>query len=358
MSPSRTACDDVASRGAPDDARGRPSLPARAPRPAGRSRTTSSPPTGRPPATRHRPGADHAVAPRRPPAGPGEQPVAGGPAAAAGDRRRPRGDRRHVPVQPGPREPASSGPAAPRTPASPTATPSRPCCLWEVEVRGQRRARREGAVAALSRTEWEVAAAEQALAVQVIKAYGGRPVPAGETPPARRDLKLNEQLVDDVRRLVDAVGSRHPDLIMARSEVATPSTWSAPAGRRKRPPGRICSEPSARWAGRSSRKARSSRRPGPRTRRPWTSWRSPAGPTCRPAGWPWPRRPPTSGWPSANRYGNPAVGPAVHLRPDQDQHGRPAGERAPAGGQHQPRASVPERSRARPRGRTRSGRRK
>lgn len=93
--------------------------------------------------------------------------------------------------------------------------------LWEVEIRGQRRARREGAAAALSRTEWEVAAAEQALAVQVIRAYGALQYRQEKLRLLDETLKLNEQLVTDVRRLVDAGRLKTPDLITARSEVVT-----------------------------------------------------------------------------------------------------------------------------------------
>lgn len=93
--------------------------------------------------------------------------------------------------------------------------------LWEVEIRGQRRARREGAAAALSRTEWEVAAAEQVLAVQVIKAYATLQYRQEKLRVLDETLKLNQQLVDDIRRLVEAGRQRTADLILARSEVAT-----------------------------------------------------------------------------------------------------------------------------------------
>jgi cobalt-zinc-cadmium efflux system outer membrane protein len=93
--------------------------------------------------------------------------------------------------------------------------------LWEVEVRGQRRARREGAAAALSRTEWEVAAAEQALAIQVIRAYGALQYRQEKLRLLEETLKLNEQLVRDVRRLFDANKLKAPDLITARSEAVT-----------------------------------------------------------------------------------------------------------------------------------------
>jgi cobalt-zinc-cadmium efflux system outer membrane protein len=93
--------------------------------------------------------------------------------------------------------------------------------FWEIEVRGQRRARREGAAAALTRTEWEVAAAEQAVAVQVIRAYAALQYRQEKLRLLDETFKLNQQLVDDVRRLVEAGRLKTSDLILARSEVAT-----------------------------------------------------------------------------------------------------------------------------------------
>ena len=92
--------------------------------------------------------------------------------------------------------------------------------LWEVEIRGQRRARREGAAAGLSRTEWEVAAAEQAVAAQVIKTYAGFQYRREKLRLLDETLKLNERLVEDVRRLVDAGRLRPSDLIVAKTEVS------------------------------------------------------------------------------------------------------------------------------------------
>ncbi|MBO0697468.1 MAG: TolC family protein, partial [Zavarzinella sp.] len=99
-------------------------------------------------------------------------------------------------------------------------TPVEALFLWEVEVRGQRQIRREGAAAGLSRTEWEVAAAEQALAVQVIKAYGAFQYRKEKLRLLEETLQFNERLVEDVRRLVEADKLKSADLIVARTEVA------------------------------------------------------------------------------------------------------------------------------------------
>src|SRR5204862_5956256 len=76
-----------------------------------------------------------------------------------------------------------------------------------------------GAAAALSRTDWEVAAQEQALAVQVIKAYGAVQYRQEKLRLLEETRTLNERLVSDVRRLVDAGRLRTADLIVARTEV-------------------------------------------------------------------------------------------------------------------------------------------
>jgi cobalt-zinc-cadmium efflux system outer membrane protein len=92
--------------------------------------------------------------------------------------------------------------------------------LMEVELHGQGKHRREAAAAALSRTEWEVAAQEQELAGQVVKAYTGLLYRQEKLRLAQETLKLNEQFVDDVRRLVRLGRLRGADLISAETEVA------------------------------------------------------------------------------------------------------------------------------------------
>jgi cobalt-zinc-cadmium efflux system outer membrane protein len=91
--------------------------------------------------------------------------------------------------------------------------------VWEVELRGQRRIRREAATAGLARTDWEIARQEQLLAVQVVRSY--------ETLLYRREklrlidetVTFNKRLVDDVKRLFDAGKLKSDDLITAQSEV-------------------------------------------------------------------------------------------------------------------------------------------
>ncbi len=91
--------------------------------------------------------------------------------------------------------------------------------LWEVEVRGQGRYRRQGAAAALSRTEWEIAFQEQTLAADVIRAYTALLYRREKLRLLEETLHLNERLVEDIRRLVDLGRLRSADLIVARTEV-------------------------------------------------------------------------------------------------------------------------------------------
>ncbi len=91
--------------------------------------------------------------------------------------------------------------------------------LWEVEVHHQRRYRREGAAAALSRTDWEIAAQEQALAIQVIRVYATLLYRQEKQQLVGETLRFNERLVSDVRQLVNAGKLRNADLIVAQTEV-------------------------------------------------------------------------------------------------------------------------------------------
>jgi outer membrane protein TolC len=91
--------------------------------------------------------------------------------------------------------------------------------LWEFEVRHQRRYRRQGAAAALSRTDWEIAFQEQTLAVQVIRAYAAMLYRQEKSKLADETLRFNQRLVEDVRRLVNAGKLRNADLVIAQTEV-------------------------------------------------------------------------------------------------------------------------------------------
>jgi cobalt-zinc-cadmium efflux system outer membrane protein len=96
--------------------------------------------------------------------------------------------------------------------------------LWEVEIRRQGSYRRQMAAAALSRTEWEIAHDEQALAIQVIRAFYSVVYRQQKLDLLEKTLRVNQQLVDDVTRLVKAgekAGKlRRADLSVAETEVS------------------------------------------------------------------------------------------------------------------------------------------
>jgi outer membrane protein TolC len=90
--------------------------------------------------------------------------------------------------------------------------------LLEVEVRGQGTHRRQAAVAALSRTDWEIAFQEVALAVRAARAFQSVLYRQQKLRLIEETVRLNEQAAEGVRRLVEQGKLRGPDLIVARSE--------------------------------------------------------------------------------------------------------------------------------------------
>ena len=112
---------------------------------------------------------------------------------------------------------AASGPASA---AVTNPVPLEHILILELELRHQGRYRRQGAAASLSRTEWEIAFQEQALAVQVIRAYLGLLYRQEKLKLLNETLQVNERLVEDVRRLITGGKLRSGDLIVARSEVS------------------------------------------------------------------------------------------------------------------------------------------
>jgi outer membrane protein TolC len=91
--------------------------------------------------------------------------------------------------------------------------------VWEVEVCHQGQYRREGAAAALSRTDWEIAHLEQSLAVEVIRTYVTLLYRQEKVRLIDETLRYNQQLVDDMRKQ-EAAGTRPAaDRIVAETEV-------------------------------------------------------------------------------------------------------------------------------------------
>jgi cobalt-zinc-cadmium efflux system outer membrane protein len=91
--------------------------------------------------------------------------------------------------------------------------------LLEVEVRGQGNYRRQVAQAALSRTDWEIAVHEVALAVRVARAFNAVLYRKEKLRLIEETIQLNEQAAEQVRRLVEQGRLRRADFLTARSEL-------------------------------------------------------------------------------------------------------------------------------------------
>lgn len=88
-----------------------------------------------------------------------------------------------------------------------------------VELRHQRQFRKQEADALLSRTEWDIAYQETLTAVRVARAYWSVQYRQNKLDLIEETAKLNEQVADQVKRLVDSGKLRGSDLILARTEI-------------------------------------------------------------------------------------------------------------------------------------------
>jgi outer membrane protein TolC len=93
--------------------------------------------------------------------------------------------------------------------------------LWEVEVRGQGGYRRQAAAAALSRTDDEIAAREQGVAVGVARAFATLVYRQEKQRLLAESAQLNNQLLDAVRRLQQAGKLTAADMLVAQTEAST-----------------------------------------------------------------------------------------------------------------------------------------
>ncbi len=89
--------------------------------------------------------------------------------------------------------------------------------LIDVEIRHQGRYRRQGAYAALSRTEWEIAFQEVMLAVRAIRAFDTVVYRQQKLKLIEETIRLNEQTVKQVTDLREKLSPA--DLILAPTEV-------------------------------------------------------------------------------------------------------------------------------------------
>jgi cobalt-zinc-cadmium efflux system outer membrane protein len=91
----------------------------------------------------------------------------------------------------------------------------------QMELRGQRRHRQAAASAAVTRTEWEIASQELAMAINVIKAYNTALYRQNKLQILEETIRLNEQIVNRGKILLDANQVRPADLTLATSELYT-----------------------------------------------------------------------------------------------------------------------------------------
>ena len=89
----------------------------------------------------------------------------------------------------------------------------------DVEVRGQRNFRQQAAYAALTRTEWDIATQELLVAVAVNRAYNTVLYRQRKLEVLEDTIKLNEQTVEQVKKLADLGRLRPADLIVAQTEL-------------------------------------------------------------------------------------------------------------------------------------------
>jgi cobalt-zinc-cadmium efflux system outer membrane protein len=91
--------------------------------------------------------------------------------------------------------------------------------LIDVEVRHQGRYRREAAGAALSRSEWEIASQEVALAIRVARAFNTLVYRQEKLRFIEEAIRGNEHDVEDLRKLVEKDKADREDLLLARIEL-------------------------------------------------------------------------------------------------------------------------------------------
>jgi cobalt-zinc-cadmium efflux system outer membrane protein len=91
--------------------------------------------------------------------------------------------------------------------------------LFEVEVRGQGKHRRQAAQAAVSRADWEIAFQEAALAVRVARAFNAVLYRKEKLRLIEETVQVNEREVEQVRKLVALGRLRRADFLTARSEL-------------------------------------------------------------------------------------------------------------------------------------------
>lgn len=98
----------------------------------------------------------------------------------------------------------------------------------ELEVRHQGKYRRAEALAALSRTDWEIAQREQTVAVQAIRAFDTVIYRQEKLRLLEEIIRLNKEVADQVGKLADQAKLGAADLLIARTEVNDAQAQLAP----------------------------------------------------------------------------------------------------------------------------------
>jgi outer membrane protein TolC len=91
--------------------------------------------------------------------------------------------------------------------------------FFQLELCGQGKYRSEAAAIALSRTDWEIAYQELTLAVRVVRAFQTAIYRNEKLQVVEETVKLNQEVFEQVRKLVELGKLRSTDLIVARTEV-------------------------------------------------------------------------------------------------------------------------------------------
>jgi cobalt-zinc-cadmium efflux system outer membrane protein len=101
--------------------------------------------------------------------------------------------------------------------------------LLDIEVRGQGTHRRQAAQAALSRTDWEIAFQETALAVRTARAFNAVLYRQEKLRLVEETIRLNEKSVEQILALVEQARLRRTDYLTTRSELNDSRTQLSPA---------------------------------------------------------------------------------------------------------------------------------
>ena len=99
----------------------------------------------------------------------------------------------------------------------------------ELELRGQRKIRKDAASAAMSRVEWEIAAYELNVAVRTLRAFNAFVYRQDKVRLLEDTIKLQEQTVQKVKLLSDQGKLKPADVMLAGSDLVEAKAQRGPA---------------------------------------------------------------------------------------------------------------------------------